>query len=328
MSENPSKPQVSISCITYNQAPFIRECLDSFLMQKTCFPFEVLIHDDASTDGTAEIIKEYQAKYPNIVKPIFRKKNLYSQGVRMINRFNYERAQGKYIALCEGDDFWTDPGKLQIQYDLMEKNPDCSVCYHGRYIIDHIRKIYYPEPELPPIPENRDEVLKEILFGKGVMTQCLFFRSSALKKCFDDILQWSKDFPMGDLQTLFFLAQEGEVKYLPRRMAVYRQAENSVSSYGKSQKQQQKRIDFFTRSIEWPVLQAKRLGHPEWENAIRDYYLSQTKPANALMSRRKSIRETFARLYLNFVIFKSSIKFRYYMKKHNSKLKSQSLGAR
>lgn len=124
--------KVSISCLTYNHASFIRECLDGFLMQQCDFKYEVLIHDDASTDGTQEIIKEYQKKHPEIIKPIFRKENLYSKGERMFNaRFNFPRAKGKYIALCEGDDYWTDPLKLQKQVNFLEANPEFAVTVGG-----------------------------------------------------------------------------------------------------------------------------------------------------------------------------------------------------
>lgn len=110
---------VSISCITYNHEPYIRECLDGFIMQKTDFAFEVLIHDDASTDKTADIIREYEAKFPNLIKPIYQTENQFSKKVGSINaKFNYPRAKGKYIALCEGDDYWTDPLKLQKQVDF------------------------------------------------------------------------------------------------------------------------------------------------------------------------------------------------------------------
>lgn len=125
-------PMVSISCITYNHAPYIRECLDGFMMQKTNFAFEVLIHDDASTDGTADIIREYEAKYPDIIKPIYQTENQYSKGISPSASFNFPRAKGKYIALCEGDDYWTDPFKLQKQVDFLESHPDyvmCSTCY-------------------------------------------------------------------------------------------------------------------------------------------------------------------------------------------------------
>ena len=100
-------PLVSICCITYNHAPYIRQCLDGFMMQQTNFTFEVLIHDDASTDGTADIIREYESKYPDIIKPIYQTENQYSKGVKVSATFNFPRAKGKYIAMCEGDDYWT-----------------------------------------------------------------------------------------------------------------------------------------------------------------------------------------------------------------------------
>ena len=127
-----NKPLVSICCLTYNHAPFVRKCLDGFLMQKTTFPIEILIHDDCSTDGTDIIIQEYTEKYPDIIKPLFETENKYSNGYRgkMDITFNYSRAQGKYIASCEGDDYWTDPLKLQKQVDFMEANPEYSVTFH------------------------------------------------------------------------------------------------------------------------------------------------------------------------------------------------------
>lgn len=122
---------VSISCITYNHAPYIRQCLDGFLMQQTNFAYEVLIHDDASTDGTTEIIKEYEAKYPDIIKPIYEDENQWVKGRRGSAVFNFPRAKGKYIAMCEGDDYWTDSLKLQKQVDFLETHDECSFCAHN-----------------------------------------------------------------------------------------------------------------------------------------------------------------------------------------------------
>lgn len=134
-------PLVSICCITYNHAHFIRKCLDGFLMQKTplCVPHgtkmsdwcEILIHDDCSTDGTTEIIKEYAAKYPDLIFPLYEEENQYSKGkAGKMDLYNYERAKGKYIAYCEGDDYWTEPLKLQMQVDFLESHSDYSVTFH------------------------------------------------------------------------------------------------------------------------------------------------------------------------------------------------------
>lgn len=127
---NSEIPLVSISCITYNHEPYIAQTLDGFLMQKTSFPFEILIHDDASTDRTADIIREYEKKFPNLIKPIYQKENQYSKGFTSVSAaWNFPRAQGKYIALCEGDDYWIDENKLQMQVDFLENNPEYGMCY-------------------------------------------------------------------------------------------------------------------------------------------------------------------------------------------------------
>ena len=129
------RPTVSICCITYNHAPYIRSALDGFLMQETDFAYEILIHDDASTDGTADIIREYTARYPDIIKPILREENQYSKGISNISIFNFPRARGEFIAMCEGDDYWTDPHKLRKQVDFLRAHPDCSLCFHSSKII-------------------------------------------------------------------------------------------------------------------------------------------------------------------------------------------------
>ena len=129
-------PLVSISCITYNQEKYIRDAIDGFLMQKTTFPVEILIHDDASTDKTANIVREYEAKYPNLIKPIYQTENQYSKRNGIIGRIQRGRARGKYYAMCEGDDYWTDPFKLQKQVDFMEENPQYPFCCHRFKILN------------------------------------------------------------------------------------------------------------------------------------------------------------------------------------------------
>nr|WP_319510894.1 glycosyltransferase [uncultured Draconibacterium sp.] len=121
-------PLVSVLCQTYNHEFFIRECLEGILKQETNFPFEVLVHDDASTDGTAEIIREYEKKCSRIINPIYQTENQYSQKKGVLSRIQIPRARGKYIAICEGDDYWTDPNKLQKQFNFLEKNSMFSMC--------------------------------------------------------------------------------------------------------------------------------------------------------------------------------------------------------
>ena len=122
-------PLVSIRCITYNHEPYIAQTLDGFLMQKTNFPFEIIVHDDASTDKTADIIRIYEKKYPQIVKPIYEIENQYSKRDGSLSRIVDAAVRGKYIALCEGDDFWIDENKLQKQVDFLEVNDDYGLCY-------------------------------------------------------------------------------------------------------------------------------------------------------------------------------------------------------
>ena len=117
---------VSIRCAVYNHEPYIRQCLDGFVMQKTNFRFEAIVHDDASTDNSASIIREYAGKYPDIIRPIYETENQFSKKDGSLMRIITEACHGKYYASCEGDDYWTDPLKLQKQVDYMESHPECK----------------------------------------------------------------------------------------------------------------------------------------------------------------------------------------------------------
>ena len=122
---------VSIRCITYNHAPYIRQCLEGFVMQKTNFRFQAVVHDDASTDGTTEIVREYAEKYPDIIVPMYEEENRWSKHDGTLLTCMLPYLKGKYIAECEGDDYWTDPLKLQKQVDFMESHEDYSICIHN-----------------------------------------------------------------------------------------------------------------------------------------------------------------------------------------------------
>ena len=126
-------PLLTIRCLVYNHEPFLRQCLDGFVMQQTNFPFEAIVHDDASTDGSAAIIREYAEKYPDIIKPIYETENQYSKHqVGLLGRIMDAamHPESEFVAICEGDDYWTDPHKLQLQVDFLETHPDYVICSH------------------------------------------------------------------------------------------------------------------------------------------------------------------------------------------------------
>jgi glycosyltransferase involved in cell wall biosynthesis len=131
-----SAPLVSIACITFNHKSYIRQCIKGFLIQKTTFPIEIIIHDDASTDDTAVILQEYAEKYPDLIFPIFQKENQFSQGINPGVKFVIPKCKGKYIAICEGDDYWTDPYKLQKQVNFLDQNPKYALVASDVALID------------------------------------------------------------------------------------------------------------------------------------------------------------------------------------------------
>ena len=209
-------PTVSISCTTYNHANFIKSCLEGFLMQQTSFEFEILIHDDASTDETQDIIKAYQQKHPTIIKPIFQTENQYSKGVRgIMPRFNFPRAQGKYIALCEGDDYWTDPLKLQKQVDFLEENEEYSMCFHKVNLIYPDNSII--EDNITKVPVKYESIEDLAEKGNYIHTPSVMFTRQELILPKEMYLS-----PVGDFFLYMIISRNEKIGYLEEIMAVYR----------------------------------------------------------------------------------------------------------
>jgi len=222
-----TKPLVSISCITYNHINFIRDAIEGFLMQKTNFPFEILIHDDYSTDGTEDVIREYEKKYPDIIKPIYEKENQWSKGIRGSLVFNFPRAQGKYMALCEGDDYWTDPLKLQKQVDFLEANPDFSVCFHPVKVIQEDGS---KPDEIFPSFEHRFKKdvlgLEDLLVHNFIQTNSVMYRWRFVNENIKDF--FPKDILPGDWFLHMLHAQKGKIGFIDEVMAVYRRHKDGL----------------------------------------------------------------------------------------------------
>lgn len=226
---------VSIACTTYNHENYIREALDSFLVQKTKFSYEILIHDDASTDNTAEIIREYEKKYPDVIKPIYQLENQYSKGVR-VDYLNQKRANGKYLALCEGDDYWTDVYKLQKQVDYMEKNTDCTFTFHNAYIIRNNEK---RRLVIPWRPENRKYFsIKNRRYSSGELQLLGFIPTASYmfpKYLLDNPPKWFFEAPVGDNPIKLIATSFGYAHFIDEPMCIYRfNVPNSATTKWKS----------------------------------------------------------------------------------------------
>ena len=219
-----SMPLVSVICATYNQEKFISQCLEGILMQDTDFEFELIINDDASTDHTADIIREYEQKYDNIVA-IYQKHNLWSQGFSIPRTVLYPRVRGKYVAICEGDDYWIDPLKLQKQVDYMEAHPEVSVCATEGYIYNQVSDKMSSLSTLGAGEYTPEQFLRE----NQIFTLSTLIRSDWLMEYQFKLVPVMPRFLMGDYPMWMFMLKRGKIVKLPDKCVVYRELEESAS---------------------------------------------------------------------------------------------------
>lgn len=209
---------VSVLTTAYNHAPYIAECIESILCQKTNFKYELIIHDDASTDGTTKIIQMYAEKYPDIIRPIFQSQNKYSQGIDIYDIMR-PLIRGKYVAYCEGDDKWCDTSKIQMQVDFLEKNPQYIACVHNTRMINeqtHKEKIIYS------ILGEKDIGFEDLIVGGSSCyhTSSLMHRSDT--NCVFPYFMKMNLLIGGDYRFSLLLALQGKIHYFPSVMSVYR----------------------------------------------------------------------------------------------------------
>lgn len=217
---------VSVVCDVYNHEPYLRQCFDSFVMQKTNFKFEVLVHDDASTDKSAEIIIEYTNKYPDIFKPIIQKENQYSKGVGIWKTYQFPRVKGKYVAFCEGDDYWIDPLKLQKQVTAIESDSKNTMVYTAFSTVDETgNSIYRYDLHYNMCKSKSGNIFPFLLFRNVVMTvSCMVNRNVLESKLYLDCNK-SLDY------NLFLAASSlGNCIYLDYETCSYRKVGNSMTN--------------------------------------------------------------------------------------------------
>lgn len=210
---------VSVCCTVFNHAPYLRKTLDGFVNQKTSFPFEVVIHDDASTDGSADIIREYCEKYPDLFVPILQTENQYSKKVPITRTIVFPLMRGKYVAMCEGDDYWCDENKLQLQVDYMEAHPDCSMCVHDTAYINSEGQ--YLGSCVSGLRKDKDYNLRQIIKADGgnlCQTSSFLARHHVLTQRPDSL-----NIPrVGDIPNLLHAGLCGYIHYIGRVMSCYR----------------------------------------------------------------------------------------------------------
>ena len=216
---------VSIKCVVYNHEPYLKQCLDGFVMQKTNFRFEAIVHDDASTDKSADIIREYAELYPDIIIPVLEEENLYSKDKVLLRRKMNNLCKGKYVALCDGDDFWTDPYKLQKQVDYMEAHPGCSLCFTAADVI-------YEKG----VPRNDQYVFAQQETRDLYYLPDLWIVATASILHVNEMENYPYDprFLYGDFPLIMFMLQKGYLHCIGEKMVTYRRNASSVISQTKN----------------------------------------------------------------------------------------------
>lgn len=227
---NRIKPKVVITSLAYNHELYVKDALEGFVMQKTNFPIVAIVHEDCSTDNTARIIKEYEKKYPDIIFPIFEEENQYSKQngtLSRIMRTAIAASGAKYVAMCEGDDYWTDPLKLQKQVDFLESHPEYGMCYAKA-------KFYYQESKKygKYLFGNEYNSLTDLLCNTyAIPTASIVYKRDFIDYNYYKIIEKHPEWKMGDLPLSLYLASKSKLQMIDEPMVVYRILKESTSHF-------------------------------------------------------------------------------------------------
>lgn len=215
-------PRVSVCVVTWMHRDLIAQCLDSIVMQRTSFPYEVIVSDDASTDGTGEICRQYAERFPGLVRALVQPRRL---GMMENTRAVTADVRGEFIAWCDGDDYWTDPEKLQLQAEALDAHPQCDLCSHGASVIEHDgRPTGRAQPAFGDRIIGADELLRRD--GGLICTSSLLSRAYLMAQA----PEWFFRMPMGDYFGQAIAAFRGGAVHLGRVMCAYRRDSLSVRS--------------------------------------------------------------------------------------------------
>lgn len=254
-------PLVTILCPAYNQEATIAEALDGIVMQRTSFPFEVIVHDDASTDGTAAVIRSYIARYPGIIRAIIQTENQYSRGGRIISTHLLNECRGTYVAVCDGDDAWTDPDKLSVQIAYLESHPEASLCHtRARMFVQHLNTF------APDTIGHECGTFERLLYDPGIVNLTAVYRRSAVARYLKEIVPEGRHWKMGDYPLWLFIAKHEKIAFIDTVTGTYRYHPDSMSRSGDGSRT----ITFLQSQLEVKEFFAARYPVPE---KIRERYM-------------------------------------------------------
>ena len=291
--------KVSILCTAYNHEKYIGQALDSFLAQKTDFPFEVLVTDDASTDMTPSILAEYAVRYPDVVRFFHQDENLFSRGTNLIyDSVMYPNARGQYIALCEGDDYWCDPDKLQKQIDFLDANPEYSACVHNSYL--HYCEDDRDDEILIPSTGDHDVPFSQIIKGlhTAFHTSSIVARREYMENS-PDYTRVAANYGFLDYPWAINLSLNGKIRFIDKPMSVYRINSNDGSWRSGFDKNYAKKITFVKGEI---AMMTALLPHLDGDNAelTKSELIMRKYELNYLEGNVKAlIKEPYVRLFRN-----------------------------
>lgn len=306
---------VSVICMVYNHANYLEKCIQSLVAQETSFEVEVIIHDDASTDGSAEIIRQYAELYPDMIIPIFQSENQLSKHVGIAKTFIVPRIRGKYVAFCEGDDFWTDTQKLQKQVQVMEKNTDVLLCVHtvgtcegnGDALPEKIPK----DPSIVPERILSRDFIKMVSEKYAFQTSSYMIRANEYIQYRISPPRFVQVSPVGDQCMMYYFGDMADVCFIKDEMSCYRRfAKDSWTSRNRNPEQGIKNhtalkkmvieYDYFTNHKYEDILKDRMVFHDYLIATYQKAYRELLKPKYRKLLKEESIKY---RLYVWFCAF-------------------------